>query len=71
MTSEERHQRRMAYQNAQTMHRAFHELYYPLQSSGARAALPITEEAATELARLAAVVEETRVALETSMRARG
>ena len=26
MTSEERHQRRMAYQNAQTMHRAFHEL---------------------------------------------
>ena len=71
MTIEERRNKRVEYQNAQTMHRAFHELYYPVQSSGSRAALPLTEEASTELARLAAVVETARLDLEAAMRERG
>lgn len=71
MTIEERHERRIAYQAAQTMYRAFHERYYPVKSSGSRAALPLTDEASAELARLAAVVEEARLSLEAALRARG
>ncbi len=60
----------MAYENAKTMHRAYYELYYPLSSSGSRAALPLTEEATTELARLAANEEAARLVWESAVRAR-
>lgn len=66
----ERREKRTAYEIAKTMHRAFHEIYYPVMSSGSKPALPITDEATTELARLATVVEETRVAWESSVRDR-
>ncbi|RLT38032.1 MAG: hypothetical protein DWI58_16125 [Chloroflexi bacterium] len=70
MTSERREQR-MAYEVAKTMHRACYDLYYPVISSGSKAALPITEEATAELARLAAIMETARLAWEASVRARG
>ena len=71
MTLEDRRSKRVAFQHAQTLHRAYHELYYPVPTSGSRAALPFTDEASTELARLAAAVETARVTLEEAMRARG
>lgn len=64
-----RHDQRRAYEVAKTLHRAFHELYYPVQSSGSRPALPLTEEATLELARLAAAAETARLAWEASVRA--
>lgn len=67
----ERREKRVAYEVAKTMHRAYYELYYPLSSSGAPAARTLTEEATTELARLAAVAEEARLAWESAVRARG
>lgn len=66
----ERREKRTAYEIAKTMHRAFHELYYPVMSSGSKPALPITDEATTELARLAAEVEATRLDWEASVRDR-
>ena len=70
MTSERREKRR-AYEVAKTMHRAVHELYYPVQSSGSLPAIPLTEEASIELARLAAASEAARLSWEESVRARG
>jgi len=67
----ERREKRVAYEVAKTMHRSYYELYHPLQSSGARAALPLTDEARAELARLAAVEEDARLAWESSVQARG
>lgn len=67
MTSDRR-TKRSAYEVAKTLHRAYHELYYPVQSSGSKAALPLTEEAVAELARLAAASEAARVAWEASVR---
>ena len=67
----ERREKRVAYEVAKTMHRAFYELYHPIASSGSRAALPLTEEATIELARLATVEEDARLAWESSVRARG
>ncbi|MDA0302521.1 MAG: hypothetical protein O2822_08330 [Chloroflexi bacterium] len=65
MTSERR-TRRSAYEVAKTLHRAFYDLYFPVMSSGSRPALPMTEEASAELARLAAASEAARVAWEES-----
>jgi predicted CoA-binding protein len=63
-----RDERRRAYEVAKTLHRAFYEIYYPVPASGARPALPLTEEASAELVRLAAKSEEARLAWEASRR---
>ena len=57
----ERREKRVTYETAKTMHRAFYDLYYPVLSSGSRPALPITDEATAEIARLAAVAEAARI----------
>ncbi len=67
----ERREKRVAYEVAKTMHRACYELYYPLTSSGAPSALPLTDEATAEIARLAALAEDARLAWESAVRARG
>ncbi len=59
---------RKAYEIAKTLDRAFRELYYPVQSSGSRPPLPLTEEATVEMARLAAKSEEARLAWEAAVR---
>ena len=67
MTSERR-ERRVAYEVAKTMHRAFYDLYFPVLVSGSKRALPMTEEATVELARLAAEMEAARLAWQASGR---
>ena len=69
MTSERR-EKRSAYEIAKTLHRACYDLYYPVLSSGSRPALPLTEEATAELARLAAASEAARLDWEESVRNR-
>ncbi|RLT37970.1 MAG: hypothetical protein DWI58_16295 [Chloroflexi bacterium] len=66
----ESREKRSAYEIAKTMHRAFYELYYPVLSSGSRPAIPITDEALIEIARLAAVSEVARLEWEAAVRNR-
>ncbi len=65
----ERREKRLAYEVAKTLHRSYYERYYPVRSSGSRAAEPVTPEALVEIDRLAAVVEAARLEWEAAVRA--
>ncbi len=67
--TDDRVEKRRAYETAKAQQRGYYERYYPVQVLGGRPAEPVTAEALAEIERLKAATESARVAWEASRKA--
>lgn len=67
--SQDRDDKRRAYEAAKAHQRGYFERFYPVKTLGGRAAESVTPEALAEIGRLEAASEAARVAWEASRRA--
>ena len=67
--TDDRIEKRRAYETAKAHQRGYYERYYPVQVLGGRPAEAVTAEVLVEIERLKAATESARVAWEASRKA--
>lgn len=67
--NDDRREKRKAFEEATTHHRAYYERYFPTRVLGSRAADPVTPEVLLEIERLKTVRDAAKAAWDASVRA--